>query len=102
MGVWVWVCTCTCTGREQETGTFHDKDLIPVSLVGIFSMNVRFFSLLMSLRIKKKKTVIYRRPCPAFYFCGQNFLTSKNRGPEDKEIHTLRLRTRVTAFLPAL
>lgn len=48
------MCTCTCTGQEREAGTFHYKYLIPVSLVGIFSMNVRFFSLLMSLRIKKK------------------------------------------------
>lgn len=53
--VGVCVCTCMCTGQEREAGTFHDKDLIPVSLVGIFSMNVRFFSLLYVIENKKKK-----------------------------------------------
>lgn len=54
-------------------------------------MNVRFFSLLMSLRIKK--TVIYHRPCPAFYFVGSTSLASKNTAqggdPKDEEIHSV-------------
>lgn len=81
-----------------------NKDLIPVSLVGIFRMNVRFFSLLMSLRIKK--TVIYCGPCPAFYFRGRAGTpspagTRPREGPQDKEVHCVpRWRARVTAFLP--
>ena len=56
-------------------------------LVVTFTINVRFFSLLLSLRIKK--TVIYRRPCPAFYFCEQQCVTHKStaqgRGPKAEE-----------------
>ena len=57
-------CECVCVReRERESVcvcvhiralglSITDTDLIPVSLVGIFSMNVRFPPLLMSLRIK--------------------------------------------------
>lgn len=88
---WVWMCERVCIhvcalDRNRRLGlSITNKDLIPVSLVGIFSMNVRFF--LLAYVIKNKKTVIYRRPCPAFYFVGSTSLTSKNtaqgRGPKE-------------------
>ena len=66
-------------------------------------MNVRFFSLLMSLRIKK--TVIYRRPCPVFYFCEQQCVSpakaQPRKGPKAEECPvSLQLRNRVPGRLP--
>lgn len=51
----VFVCVhVRALDRNGRLGlSITNKDLIPVSLVGIFSMNVRFFSFLTSLRIKK-------------------------------------------------
>lgn len=62
-----------------------NKDLIPVSLVGIFRTNVRFFSLLLSL-IKKSRDLSWT--CPVCYFrAGRHALPGGNaaRGPRTRK-----------------
>lgn len=106
----VCACVCACVhgralDRDGRLGlSMTNKDLIPVSLVGIFRMNVRFFSLLMSLRIKKNCDLLWTMSCLLFPRSGRHSLPGRHaaRGGAPGQGSPLcpRWRARVTAFLP--
>lgn len=52
-----YICVHVCVlDRNRRLGlSIKNKDLIPMSIVGIFSMKVRFFFFLMSVRIETKQ-----------------------------------------------